>query len=138
MADSTLPLIQALLGKLKEDSSLTPLLEERVYTALPENVSFPCAQIDIASAPFETMTSQGMNHEVRIMVFSRAHGAKEALELRGLMHDALHNGNLSITGFSMINMRSVGPNRTQLMRDGATWRSTIRLSIKVSDLIQKH
>ncbi len=135
MADSTLPLIQALLGKLKEDSSLTPLLGERVYTALPENVSFPCAQIDTASAPFETITSSGMNHEVRITIFSRSHGAKEALELRSLTHDALHNGSLSIDGFKLINMRSIGPNRTHLMRDNATWRSTLRLTVKVSDSI---
>ncbi len=135
MADSTLPLIQALLSKLKEDAALSSFLEERIYTALPENVSFPCAQIDTTSAPFETITSNGMTHEVRITILSRSHGAKEALELRSLTHDALHNGNLSMNGFALINMRNIGPNRTHLMRDGATWRSTLRLTIKVSDSI---
>ncbi len=133
MADSTLPLIQALLTKMKDDTSLAAHLGARVYTSLPENAQFPCALIDASGSPFDTMTTEGMNHDIRITLFSRSHGAKEALELRSLVHDLLHNGSLSITEFQLINMRASGPNRTALMRDGATWRSTIRLSAKVTN-----
>lgn len=133
MADSTLPLIEALQSALQTDATLSPYLGTRVYTqVLPEKATFPCALIDAHGAPFDTITTQGMSHDVRLVLFSKTYGAKEALTMRSLVHDALHHGTLAIEGFTFLSMRVDGPNSTQLMPDRATWRSTIRLNIKVT------
>ena len=96
MADTALPVIEAIIATLKAKASITSLAGSRIYTDVPQEASFPYIVVSIQSEPFAANDFSGQSHAVRVQAFSRSASIQECLTLRGLVVDALDRREESI------------------------------------------
>lgn len=103
-SDSALPLIAAVITKLKATSAVTAFVGQRIYTSVPQPTTFPYIVISVSSAPFDTSDTMGMQHLVRVQGFSRVSSPAEALGIRAAVINTLERisaANLPVTGYTL-------------------------------------
>lgn len=98
-------------------------LQEAIYSALNVNaltVDLSCAVVDEPtndqSYPFvsigdaraddySTKDLDGGEYEITFDVWSQYKGSKECKQIMDKIHDLLHDSNISVTGFNLINLQ---------------------------------
>lgn len=87
-------------------SAVTSDLSCGVFDDVPQNASYPYIALGEETAvDFSVKDIQGGDFTVNIHVWSQYKGSKETKQIMDKIHDLLHNINLSVTGFNLINLR---------------------------------
>ena len=87
-------------------SAVTSDLSCGVFDDVPQNASYPYIALGEETAvDFSVKDIQGGDLSVNIHVWSQYKGSKETKQIMDKIHDLLHNINLSVTGFNLINLR---------------------------------
>lgn len=91
---------------LSADNTLTSTLGAGVYDEVLEGASYPFVSLGEETAiDYGTKDLDGGETTLNIHIWSQYKGAKETKEIMDRIHDLLHDSNLSVTGFNLINLR---------------------------------
>ncbi len=91
---------------LSGDSNLTTALGASVFDDVPESTSFPYVQIGEDNVTqFDTKDVDGSETTLTVHIWSEYKGSKETKQIMDRVHDLLHDSNLSVSGFNLINLR---------------------------------
>lgn len=133
MTDSYLPLLSAVITRLKADSTLTAIVGQRIYNDVPDNEVFPYVAVSITSAPFDTKTGAGMEHTLQISAFSRVFSSSQAASIRSAIYNSLNRQEsaLSAASVDVIIFNGVAP--TFKDPDGITWNSILQFKVMIGD-----
>tara|TARA_Y100000114_G_scaffold156999_1_gene186499 strand:- start:4719 stop:5120 length:402 start_codon:yes stop_codon:yes gene_type:complete len=105
MSIGQFPLQQAIFSALNV-SAVTSDLSCGVFDDVPQSASYPYIVLGEETAvDFSVKDIQGGDFTVNIHVWSQYKGSKETKQIMDKIHDLLHNINLTVTGFNLINLR---------------------------------
>tara|TARA_Y100001972_G_C7626733_1_gene314392 strand:- start:805 stop:1206 length:402 start_codon:yes stop_codon:yes gene_type:complete len=105
MSIGQFPLQQAIFSALNV-SAVTSDLSCGVFDDVPQSASYPYIALGEETAvDFSVKDIQGGDLTVNIHVWSQYKGSKETKQIMDKIHDLLHNINLTVTGFNLINLR---------------------------------
>ncbi len=105
MSIGQFPLQQAIFSALNV-SAVTSNLSCGVFDDVPQSASYPYIVLGEETAvDFSVKDIQGGDFTVNIHVWSQYKGSKETKQIMDKIHDLLHNINLTVTGFNLINLR---------------------------------
>jgi hypothetical protein len=91
---------------LSADNTLTSTLGAGVYDEVLEGASYPFVSLGEETAiDYGTKDLVGGETTINIHIWSQYKGAKETKEIMDRIHDLLHDSNLSVSGFNLINLR---------------------------------
>lgn len=87
-------------------AAITDTLSCAVLDEVTQGQSYPFITIGEETAiDYSTKTAHGGEFTVNIDVWSQYKGSKEVKQIMDKVHDLLHNSNLSVTGFNLVNTR---------------------------------
>ena len=87
-------------------SAITSTLSCGVYDDVPQDASYPYIAIgEENTTEYDTKDLDGGEQAINIEVWSQYKGSKETKQIMDKIHDLLHNSNLTVTGFNLINLR---------------------------------
>ena len=91
---------------LNNDNTLTSTLGAGVFDEVTEGTTYPFVAIgEDTVTDFGTKTEDGGQFTIYIHVWSQYTGSKETKNIMDRIHDLLHDSNLSVTGFNLVNLR---------------------------------
>lgn len=104
MSAAEFPLQQAIYTKLTGTAAVTALVGSRIFDGKPDQApAFPYIIIgEMTGTDFDTKSTDGEETVLNIDTFSKYNGNKEARQIMGTIHGALHKANLSPTGHDLI------------------------------------
>tara|TARA_Y100001970_G_C14226585_1_gene856057 strand:- start:1243 stop:1650 length:408 start_codon:yes stop_codon:yes gene_type:complete len=106
MAIGQFALQTAIYSRLNTDSTLTNTHGAGVYDEVQEGNSYPFVTIGEETAiDYSTKDVDGGELTVNIHVWSQYKGSKETKTIMDRIHDLLHDYNLSVTGYNLVNSR---------------------------------
>jgi len=87
-------------------SAITTTLSCGVYDEVIEGNTYPFITLgEETTIDYSTKTATGSETTVNIHIWSQYKGSKQTKEIMDKVHDLLHDSNLSVTGFNLINLR---------------------------------
>jgi len=87
-------------------SSITSTLSCGVYDEVIEGNTYPFITLgEDTTIDYSTKTATGGETTINIHIWSQYKGSKQTKEIMDKVHDLLHDSNLSVTGFNLINLR---------------------------------
>lgn len=105
MSIAGFPLQTAIYNALNV-SAITSTLSCGVYDEVIEGNSYPFITLgEENSLDYSTKDLDGTDVTINLHIWSRYKGSKETKEIMDKIHDLLHNSNLSVSGFNLINLR---------------------------------
>lgn len=133
MADSSLPVIKAVIAALKASPALSGLIEARVFSDVPQGAAFPYCVVSCSSTPFAGQDFSGQTHNVRVQSFSRRPSAQECLAAQGAVFAALDRKEQSLTLDSgqPVYCHFLMSDRPFQEDDGKTWQSVIEFDLTI-------
>tara|TARA_R100001440_G_scaffold47455_3_gene67412 strand:- start:424 stop:828 length:405 start_codon:yes stop_codon:yes gene_type:complete len=106
MSIGQFPLQEIIYTTLNNDSTITSTFGAGVFDDVLEGSTYPFVEIGNETAiDYSTKDSTGAEYTVTIHVWSQYAGSKETKQIMDRIHDLLHNSNLTVTGFALINLR---------------------------------
>src|SRR5262245_50488091 len=124
---SSWPLQQSIFAALSADAALTALLGPgRIFDDVPQATARPYITLGPATAQdWSTGSEAGTQHAFTVHVWSEAKGKKQAHEILGAVHAALHDQPLTLAGHRLVNLRH-GRSEVRRDADGETIHGTAR------------
>jgi len=109
MSSSVWALQRAVYQKLSSAAALKTYLGDpaRIYDAAPADANIPYILIGESKASDWKGVDGGVEHELRLHVFSRYAGRREIKDIMSAVYDALHEIELTLDGHQLINIRFV-------------------------------
>ena len=107
-------------------SAITTTLGCGVYDEVIEGNTYPFISLgEETTIDYSTMTAVGSETTINIHIWSQYKGSKQTKEIMDKIHDLLHDINLTVTGFNLINLRF---EYSDIMRDtdGVTRHGVMR------------
>ena len=87
-------------------NAITTTLACGVYDEVIEGNTYPFITLGEETAiDYSTKTATGSETTINIHIWSQYKGSKQTKEIMDKVHDLLHDSNLSVTGFNLINLR---------------------------------
>tara|TARA_R110000796_G_scaffold77941_1_gene174160 strand:+ start:11 stop:409 length:399 start_codon:yes stop_codon:yes gene_type:complete len=87
-------------------SAITTTLSCGVYDEVIEGNTYPFITLgEETTIDYSTKTATGSETTINIHIWSQYKGSKQTKEIMDKVHDLLHDSNLSVTGFNLINLR---------------------------------
>jgi len=87
-------------------SAITSNLGCGVYDEVLENATYPFISLGEETAiDYSTKDTNGGEYTINIHIWSQYKGAKQTKEIMDKIHDLLHDSNLTVSGFNLINLR---------------------------------
>jgi hypothetical protein len=124
---------KAIYDKLLANSSLMATVSG-VYNHVPQHTIFPYIIIGKSSASnISNLYKSGADYEITINIWSQEAGSKQTSDIMEKIYALLHEGNLSISGKSVIAMR-IENTSIEIENDGMTYKGTIDLRVIVMDV----
>ena len=106
MSVGSFALQTAIYNTLTNDSNLTNTLGTSVYDDVPEGSSFPYIQIGQDTInEYGTKDLDGADTSLTLHIWSQYKGAMQTKNIMDRLHSLLHDSNISVTGFNLINLR---------------------------------
>ena len=107
-------------------SAITTTLGCGVYDEVIEGNTYPFISLgEETTIDYSTMTAVGSETTINIHIWSQYKGSKQTKEIMDKIHDLLHDIDLTVTGFNLINLRF---EYSDIMRDtdGVTRHGVMR------------
>tara|TARA_Y100000592_G_C5219867_1_gene198951 strand:- start:34 stop:441 length:408 start_codon:yes stop_codon:yes gene_type:complete len=96
----------AIYSTLNGDSNLTSTLGAGIFNDVTEGTNTPFVTIgDDTASEYDTKDLDGTETTINIDVWSEYKGSKECKQIMDRIHDLLHDSNISVTGFNLVNLR---------------------------------
>ena len=96
----------AIYSTLNGDSNLTSTLGAGIFNDVTEGTNTPFVTIgDDTASQYDTKDLDGTETTINIDVWSEYKGSKECKQIMDRIHDLLHDSNISVTGFNLVNLR---------------------------------
>ena len=77
-----------------------------MYDEVIEGNTYPFITLgEETTIDYSTKTATGSETTINIHIWSQYKGSKQTKEIMDKVHDLLHDSNLSVTGFNLINLR---------------------------------
>lgn len=127
MGNAAWALQQAVYAALANDAPLVALLDgARIYDVVPTRAEFPYVTFaQTAERDWSTGDEAGGEHGLTLHVWSRGGGRKQTLAIVAALRAVLHEAELSLSGFRLINLRhEVSEARRD--GDGETFHGIVR------------
>jgi len=107
MTAAAAELQKSIFGALTGEAGLLAALGgPRIYDHVPTNVAFPYVTFGRTSVfDWSTSTESGTEHLFTLHVWSKAKGKDEVHALMERIRERLHDGQLVIDGFDLVNLR---------------------------------
>jgi len=87
-------------------NAITATLSCGVYDEVIEGNTYPFISLgEETTIDYSTMTTVGSETTINIHIWSQYKGSKETKQIMDKIHDLLHDINLTVTGFNLINLR---------------------------------
>lgn len=119
---------KAIYEKLVASSTLMAAVNG-VFDYVPQDTAFPFVIIsDARASNISNLAKNGIEHRVRINIFSREAGKKQAADIMGIIEGVLHNNSISVSGQTFVAMKFIDSS-IELENDGWTYRGTMDLRI---------
>ena len=98
---------KAVYEQLTGDAALKALLGDppRIYDAPPREAVFPYAALGGSRVKDWPGVEGGLEHDIRVNVFSRYLGRREVKDVLNAVYDALHEADLTIEGRRLVQIR---------------------------------
>lgn len=134
MADTALPVLKAVIARLKGVSAISAIVGSKVYTDVPQTTAPPYIVVSVQSQPFAANDFSGQQHTVRVQSFSRTASINQCLQLRALVMDALdrQEDTLPLTAGDLVFCQYDGVADAFVEDDGKTWQSVIEFNVTVA------
>ena len=116
----------SIYSTLSNDNNLTQVLGAGVYDEVTEGATYPFVALGEETAvDYSTKDLVGGETTVNIHIWSQYKGSKETKNIMDKIHDLLHDSNLTVSGFNLINLRF---EYSDIMRDpdGVTRHGVMR------------
>ena len=107
-------------------SAITTTLSCGVYDEVIEGNTYPFITLgEETTIDYSTKTATGSETTINIHIWSQYKGSKQTKEIMDKVHDLLHDIDLTVTGFNLINLRF---EYSDIMRDpdGVTRHGVMR------------
>ncbi len=100
---------KAVYNQLIIDDALKALLGDppRLYDGPPRKAVFPYAALGETRVKDWPGVDGGLEHDLRVHVFSRYEGRREVKEILNAVYDALHERDFSVEGRRLVHIRFV-------------------------------
>ncbi len=122
---------QAIYGVLDGDATLGAMVGG-VYDRVPEGSAYPYLVFgDGRSRDVQAIATEDEDISLRIEVYSRSGGRKEALGIVARVHDVLDDQTISLGGGLTLVWISVQDVSVQMRADGLTWRGVMDVRARV-------
>ena len=106
MTIGSFALQSSIYSALNNDSNLTGTLGATIFDDVPENSAYPYIVLGEDTAnEYDTKDVKGSTSSLTIHVWSEYKGSKETKQIMDRVHDLLHDSNLSVSGYNLINLR---------------------------------
>lgn len=112
MKEPALPLQEAVVTALRSNTAVDALVAKRVYDFVPgtepgNTAKFPCISFgESSSRPYEESDCiDSTEHSFTIYCWSRTAGYPECKRMAAAVRAALHDADLTVTGFSLVLMQ---------------------------------
>lgn len=123
---------KSLYEELSGDATLMALVGG-IYDYVPENSAFPYVFLsEINALDWSTKTTRGFEIKANIEVLARERGSKKCLEIMSRIYELLHDQNLTVTGYTLVNMR-VESNELTREKDGLTYSGTLKIRATIEE-----
>jgi hypothetical protein len=116
----------AIYSSLSNDNTLTQVLGAGVFDEVTEGATYPFVALGEETAvDYSTKNLVGGETTINIHIWSQYKGSKETKNIMDKIHDLLHDSNLTVSGFNLINLRF---EYSDIMRDpdGVTRHGVMR------------
>lgn len=109
MTDAQWELQKAVYEALKADAALQAQIGDpaRIFDDPPVGAVFPYLTLGEARASDFKGVDGGLEHDLKLYVFSRYAGRREVKRILAAVYDALHEAALTLTGHDLVNIRFV-------------------------------
>ena len=111
---------------LSSDNTLTSTLGSGVYDEVVEGATYPFVALGEETAiDYSTKNTNGGETTINVHIWSQYKGSKETKQIMDRIHDLLHDSDISVSGFNLINLRF---EYSDIMRDpdGVTRHGVMR------------
>lgn len=123
---------QALFTALDEDATLSGLISG-VFDFVPQDTAFPYVVLErFDGEDWSTSTTEGCKIRCVVTSFSREGGKEETLSIMERIKELLHDADLSLTGYDLVNLRGLSGD-VALESDGITYRGMQRFIATVQE-----
>jgi hypothetical protein len=116
----------AIYSTLSNDNNLTSTLGAGVFDEVTEGATYPFVALGEETATdYSTKDLIGGETTINIHIWSQYKGSKETKNIMDRIHDLLHDSDISVSGFNLINLRF---EYSDIMRDpdGVTRHGVMR------------
>lgn len=127
MTNAQWELQKAVYQTLAADAALQAEIGDpaRIFDDPPPDALFPYLTLGEARMSDWKGVEGGLEHDVKLHVFSRYAGRREVKRILGAVYDALHEAALTVTGHDLINIRFVFADAFR-RSDGETYQGVAR------------
>lgn len=127
MSSPGLALQRAVYQRLRSDDALVAILgSAKIYDDTPQRTEFPYVTFGRSIVrDWATGTEDGHEHILTLHVWSRTAGRKQVLEIISAIEAALHDQELVVVGFKLVNLRHENSD-VRRDPDGDTYHGTVR------------
>ena len=125
--DVSWDLQKAVYVALADDAAVQSQIGDplRLYDAPPTNARYPFAVIGEARTRDYSGIDGGLEHEIRIAIYSRYAGRREVKEISAAVYDTLHEADLDLPDAALVNIRFVFADALR-NADGETYYGALR------------
>jgi hypothetical protein len=109
MTASIWTLQKAVFARLMADAGLKAEIGDppRLYDDPPADAVFPYVLLGEARVSPLAGVDGGLEHEIRLQIFSRYAGRREVKRIIDALYDALHEADFAVEGATLVNIRFV-------------------------------
>ena len=133
MPDTANALLEAVSNLLKATPAVTAVVDTRVYSSPPHDVTYPFVRVTVQSQPFASQSFSGMQLTLRIQAFDRKQKPGIPLKIREACFDALNRREdlLTVAGGTVVQIEHDGIADCFPEGDGKTWQSVLEFSVLI-------
>ncbi|MAW80217.1 MAG: hypothetical protein CMI63_08255 [Parvularcula sp.] len=127
MTNAQWELQKAVYQTLSADAAIKAAVGDpaRIFDDPPPDALFPYLTLGEARASDWKGVEGGLEHDLRLYVFSRYAGRREVKRILSAVYDALHEAALTLSGHDLINIRFVFADAFR-RTDGETYQGVAR------------
>lgn len=132
--DSGAELIKGITVRLLATAGVSALVGTKIYNRVPQPTDYPFIVVSANSESYAAKDFSKMAHKVRVQAFTRTASAKDCLDIRAAVIEALdrQEANITVTGFSLVKLELASLIGYFSEPDGITWQSFVEFDAVVN------